>query len=185
MAFVRHDAAPVQRRFLDESRRRVEQKLGVGNGVAAVDAREVCPVVAPLVAHAPNGKYELEDWVIECELDAAYLLRLVLDVLLRLHDQLLEVCILELVLLVLVEINVGHFHVGTKVVRSEAEAGACVAHVDVATRDDDQLLELLEFDVQLDAVELERCDGERRAGLECEVEGEWNEQLTLLARVAH
>jgi hypothetical protein len=46
---VRHHTAPVKGGLLAEPRR-IQKKLGMGDGIAPIDAREVAPVVATLLS---------------------------------------------------------------------------------------------------------------------------------------
>ena len=184
VVLVWDDAAPVERRLLTEARGGVEEELGVSDRVATVDAREVAEVVAALLALATNAEDELEGRVVEGEGNAADLLRLGLEVVLGLDDELLKVRGRELVPLLLVKVDVGDLHLGLEVVGGETKTRAGVADSNVRPRDDDQLLEALKVDVDLDAVVSEGREGKRGTRRECEVERKRDVEIALLARVA-
>ena len=184
VVLVGDDTAPVERRLLTEARGGVEKELRVGDRVATIDAREVAEVVAALLALTANAEDELKRRVVEGEGNAADLLRLGLEVVLGLDDQLLKVRGRELVALLLVEVDVGDLHLGLEVVGGETKTGAGVADGNVRPRDDDELLEALEVDVDLDAVVGEGREGKGGSRREGEVEGEGDVEVTLLARVA-
>ena len=182
---VGDNAAPIQSRLLAETRGGVEEELGVGDRVSPVDARQVSEVVAALLALTTDAEDELEGGVVEGKRNAADLLRLGLEIVLGLHDELLEVRRRKLVALLLVKVHVRDLHLGLEVVRGEAETRARVTDRDVRARDDNELLKTLKLDIELNAVVSERSKRESRTRREGEVEGKWDVQITLLARVTH
>ena len=184
MVLVGDDTAPVERRLLTEARGGVEKELRVGDRVATVDAREVAEVVAALLALSANAEDELEGRMVKGEGDAADLLRLGLEVVLRLDDKLLKVRGGELVALLLIKVDVGNLHLRLEVVGGETKTRAGVTDGNVRPRDDDQLLEALKVDVDLDTVVRERREGKRRTRGKGEVKGEGDVEVALLTRVA-
>ena len=127
MVLVGDDTAPVERRLLTEARGGVEEEFGVGDRVATIDAREVAEVVAALLALTANAEDELEGRVVEGEGNAADLLRLGLEVVLCLDDQLLKVRGRELVALLLVKVDVGDLHLRLEIIGGETKTGAGMA----------------------------------------------------------
>ena len=107
-----------------------------------------------------------------------------LEVVLRLDDELLKVRRLELVALGLVEEDVRHLESGVEVVGGEAKAGLGVANRNVRARNDNELLELLELDVERDAVVRERRKRQRRPRRKREPERQRNVEVARLAAVA-
>ena len=184
VVLVRDDATPVEGRLLAEARRGVEKELGRLDRVAVVDTREVAPVVAALLALTADAEDELQGRVVHRERDAADLLRLGLEVVLRLDDELLKVRGLELVALGLVEEDVRHLELGVEVVGGEAKAGLGVANRNVRARNDNELLELLELDVERHAVVRERRKRQRRTRRKGEPERQRNVEVARLTAVA-
>ena len=77
----------------------------MGDRISAVHTAKVAPVVAPFLALCPDTKYKLKGWMIEGKWDSADLLRLRLEVVLCLHDNLLKVGAAEFVSLLLIKVT--------------------------------------------------------------------------------
>jgi hypothetical protein len=185
MVLVGDDTTPVESGLLTEPRGGVEKELGIDDWVPTIDTGQVAPVVAPLLALTTNTEDELECRVVEGEGNAADLLRLGLEVVLSLDNELLKVRARELVTLLLVKVDICDLHLCPQIAGSDTHTGTGMTDSNVRARDDNKLFELLELNIQLDTVISEGGKGEGRARSEGEVEGEGNVEVTFLTGIAH
>jgi hypothetical protein len=155
----------------------------VGDWITTVDTGKIAEVVAPLLALTTDTEDELKCRVIKGKWNSANLLRLGLEVVLRLDDKLLKMRATKLISLLLVKIDICDLHLRLEIVGRDAQTGARVADGNVRTRGDNKAFKTLELNIQLDTVVGERCKGESRPRREGEVEGKRDVKLTFFAGV--
>lgn len=181
---VRLHGTEVERRLGAPTRLRVEEELGGAEGIAPVDAGQVAPVVATLLALAPDAPEDLRHGVVEREVEANLRGRGGHVEGLVLNDQLLVVVLRELIALEIVEEDMSDLEAGLEVRAGECDALARLDDRDRRRRDDNQLLESLEVHPELDAVVSERGQRKGRAGRKGEPEWQGRVAESSLARIA-
>ena len=142
--------------FVGETRLIIEVKGRRNNWITIINTRPVEPVVATLVTLTTNSPNEFEYGMIEVQLHSYLRVGGLHVESLVLCDQNFVVCSCETVTFNIIKVDVSGFKAGRQIIGSKAARGRAILYLNVLSRNNNALFKTFEFNVNLDAVELQR-----------------------------